>query len=333
MDDAVGTELLKCNLAIESDIQNFVGFVLTAVQDLGGNAFSATPPTLEVIQVLRNAGAGSGYPLPVELRLTDFALSVHRQDDDALPIAHLPVIPTQQKVDKLRTYLRQSTEVSDPSVLLKRNAEMTRYLNETRARTEKELEGMQRTLTQRQEELSDTMRKAETDQLTGLLNRRAYDEKLEHSYKRTVRLKGENLSLILFDLDYFKNINDEFGHQYGDEYLKKMAAAMLSVIRQDVDYAFRFGGDEFALLMFADKHIAIARALKLLSLMNNKVSIGIVSLSAERNCSTNVQDFIKRADDALYQAKHAGRGRAVYSTCEADGSSGWEAFLPEPLAT
>lgn len=330
MEDVADTELLKCNLAIESDIQNFVGFVLTAVHDLGGNAFSATPPTLEAMQNLRNAGAGSGYPLPVELRLTDATISIHWHDE-SLGIAHLPAIPHQHELDRLRTFLRQSTEISDPGVLLQRNAEMTRFLNETRARTEKEIDDMQKTLMQRQEELSDTMRKAETDQLTGLLNRRAYDEKLAYAYKRTLRSTGEKLSLILLDLDYFKNINDEFGHQYGDEYLQKMAAAMLSVIRQEVDYAFRFGGDEFALLMFADKHIASARALKLLSLMNNKVSIGIVSLSAERNCSSNVQDFIKRADDALYHAKHAGRGRVVFSTCETDGSSSWEEFLPEPL--
>ena len=97
-----------------------------------------------------------------------------------------------------------------------------------------------------------------------------------------------------------------------------------------MDFVFRFGGDEFAVLLFADKNIASARALKLLAAMNNKVSIGIVSMSAERNCSTGLQDFIKRADDALYQSKHAGRGRAVLSTCEIDGSSGWEEFLPPP---
>ena len=331
MDNSARIGLLKCNLAIESDLQNFVGFVLTTVQNLGGNAFAATSSTLELTQCLRSAGAGSGYPLPTELLLDECNLFVRWNDHDELEIARLVATPAQELIDQVRAYLRQSTEINDPSLLLARNAEMTRYLNETRTRTEKEIEDMQQTLTKRQEELSATMRKAETDQLTGLLNRRAYDEKLEQSYKRTLRLQGENLSLIFFDLDYFKNINDEFGHQYGDEYLKKMAAALLSVIRQDVDFAFRFGGDEFAVLMFADKNIARARALKLLSAMNNKVSIGIVSLSAERNCSSDVQDFIKRADDALYQAKHAGRGRAIYSTCEADGSSGWEEFLPDPL--
>lgn len=331
MEDSLATELLKSNLAIESDLQNFVGFVLTAVQDLGGNVFAATAPTLDALTHLRSAGAGSGYPLPVTLNLVESLLSVQWDGSEPLLIAHLPEMPSAQSVETLCTYLRQSTEISDPSVLLKRNAEMTRYLNETRARTEHEIEAMQKILTQRQAELSDTMRKAETDQLTGLLNRRAYDEKLDYSYKRTLRSPGEKLSLILLDLDYFKSINDEFGHQYGDQYLQKMAASMLSVIRQEVDFAFRFGGDEFALLMFADEQIAIARALKLLNLMNNKVSIGIVSMTSERNCSNSLQDFIKRADDALYQAKHEGRGRAVYATCEPDGSSHWKAFLPESI--
>jgi len=326
-------ELLQYNLAIEPDLQNFVGFVLSTVQSLGGNAFAATSTTLEIAQGLRAAGAGSGYPLPASLRLHDATLSVHWNDHDERAVVQLTRAPAAEDIDALRHYLRQSTEINDPRLLLQRNAEMTRYLNETRMRTEKEIEEMQQTLSKKQEELSATMRKAETDQLTGLWNRRAYDEKLEQSYKRTLRLKGENLSLILFDLDYFKNINDEFGHQYGDEYLKKMAAAMLSAIRQDVDFAFRFGGDEFALLMFADKYIACARALKVLGMMNNKVSIGIISISAEHNHCSDVQDFIKHADDALYQAKNAGRGRAVLATCDADGSGLWEEFLPEPIAS
>ena len=60
-------ELLKQNLAIEPDLQNFVGFILTTVKNLGGNAFAATSTTLELAKSLRSAGAGSGYPLPAEL--------------------------------------------------------------------------------------------------------------------------------------------------------------------------------------------------------------------------------------------------------------------------
>ena len=324
-------ELLKQNLAIEPDLQNFIGFILTTVKDLGGNAFTATTATLELSKRLRGAGAGSGYPLPAELLLSDCQLSVRWNEIDQLEVAHLQIPPSEEVVEKLRTYLQQSTESGDPALLLRRNAEMTRYLNETRERTEKEIEAMQQTLTKRQEELSATMRKAETDPLTGLMNRRAYDEKLDQAFKRTARQQGENLSLILFDLDYFKQINDEFGHQYGDEYLKKMAATMLTVIRQDVDFAFRFGGDEFAVLLFADKNIACAKALKVLAAMNNKVSIGIASISAQKHSNDGLQAYIKRADDALYQAKRTGRGRVVLDTCQMDGSNSWQEFLPEPV--
>lgn len=324
--------LLKCNLAVESDLQNFIGFVLSTVHSLGGNAFAATPATMALAQCLRTAGAGSGYPLPVELRLKEDTLYVGWNDHDDLRMSHLNPPPSPELIDEVRQYLRQSTEINDPSLLLKRNAEMTRYLNETRARTEKEIEAMQQTLSQKQQELAVTLHQAETDQLTGLLNRRAYDQKLEQAYKRAARLKGETLSLMLFDLDYFKNINDEFGHQYGDEYLQKMAAALLSLIRQDVDFAFRFGGDEFAVLLFANKEVARSKALALLAKMNNKVSIGVVSISAEHNDCTDVRDFIKRADDALYQAKHAGRGRAVLTTCAAGGKRTQEECVPEAIA-
>ena len=325
------TALLKCNLAIEPDLQNFIGFVLSTVQNLGGNAFAATPATLELARRLRDAGAGSGYPLPAELYLRDRTLCARWNASEDLSIAQLQSSPDADRLAQVRTHLRQSTEINDPELLLRRNAEMARFLNETRVRTEQAIEQMQHTLDQKQQELAVTLHKAETDQLTGLLNRRAYDEKLAQAYKRTTRLKGENLSLMLFDLDYFKHINDEFGHQYGDEYLKKMATAMLSVVRQDVDFAFRFGGDEFAILLFAGKDVARDKALKLLALMHNKVSIGIACMTAEHNDCADVQEFIKRADDALYQAKHAGRGRAVLTAWQGQGHV-QETYLPEPVA-
>lgn len=330
MDDGMARiGLLKQNLAIEPDLHNFVGFILIVVKNLGGSVFGSTSAALELLKDLRQAGAGSGYPLPAELLLSGCTLSVRWDDRDEKVMATLDVPPGDELIEQIRQYLQQSTEISDPALLLQRNTEMTRFLNETRERTEREIESMQQALLKQQEELSATMQKAQTDSLTGLLNRRAYDAKIDQAYRRTLRLRGENLSLILFDLDYFKNINDEFGHQYGDEYLKKMASAMMAIIRQDVDFAFRCGGDEFAVLMFADKNVACSRALQLLGSMNNKVSIGIVSISAEQNCTTDLQDFIKRADDALYHAKRTGRGRVVLSKFMSADSVAWEEYLPE----
>ncbi|MBI3523696.1 MAG: GGDEF domain-containing protein [Betaproteobacteria bacterium] len=325
-------ELLKQNLAIEPDLQNFIGFALSAVKTLRGNAFSATLGMLDVLDKLRLAGAGTGYPLPAQLVLIDKQLCVNWGDDGQMLLVELELPPAVDEVEKLLRHLRQSTESEDPALLLRRNEEMTRFLNETRERTEHELEDMQQTLARRQEELRESVRKAETDALTGLLNRRAYDERLAQAFHRTLRQPHEILSLILFDLDYFKQINDESGHQFGDAYLNKMAQAMLEAIRQDVDLAFRFGGDEFATLIFADTNIACKHALQVLASMTNKVSIGIATISADKPCDGGLEKFIHRADDALYQAKRAGRGRVVVSTCDADGKVSYQYLLPGTTA-
>lgn len=322
-------ELLKQNLAIEPDLQNFMGFILMAVKSLGGNQFAATLACLELVSNLRKAGAGSGLPLPTSLILADNRLVVQCDNGVSSSVADLETPPEAEIVEQLRLHLQQSTDIADPVLLLRRNAEMTRFLDETRIRTEKEIEIMQQTLAKRQEELGESIRNAETDPLTGLLNRRAYDEKLIAGFQRTLRQRDEVLSLILFDLDFFKQINDEHGHQFGDAYLNKMAQAMLTEIREGVDHAIRFGGDEFAILLYADKEIACKKALHVLSMMNNKVSIGIASLSADEPGERNLQKFIRRADNALYEAKRTGRGRVVVDTCHPDGNISWAQFLPD----
>ncbi|MCE5181991.1 MAG: GGDEF domain-containing protein [Betaproteobacteria bacterium] len=319
-------ELLKQNLAIEPDLQNFIGFVLESTGRLGGNPFPAAVAALALMQKLRNAGAATGYPLPASLHLADGHLLVRwGEETDATHaesrgntyarVAHLPLPPSSAVIEQLRQHLQDSTAAADPAILLQRNAEMARHLDETRARTEAELKSLQQVLEARQAELYESLRQAETDPLTGLFNRRAFDEKLSRAFRRAMRQKNEPLSLLLFDLDFFKNINDEFGHQFGDAYLNKMAASLLSVIREDVDFVFRFGGDEFAMLIFADFPLACSKAGKVLELMENKVSIGITSINQETPDGLTLEDFIRHADNALYAAKHRGRGRAVVDVC------------------
>lgn len=325
-------ELLKQNLAIEPDLRNFIGFVLESVGALGGNSFAATIAVLELMQKLRQAGAGSGQPVSANLLLQDQLLLVRwgADGDSVHRVARLDQLPLQQDaVAHLRQHLLSSTEQADPAILFQRNEEMTRYFNETRARTEKELEVLQQNLEKRQNELLDSIHIAETDPLTGLLNRRAYDDKLGQAFRHTMRQKDSPLSLILFDLDYFKQINDEFGHQYGDSYLQKMAACMLSVIRNDVDFAIRFGGDEFAIILFADYPYACAKARQVLGMMENRVSIGISTIRADTPAGLTLDQFIHRADDALYEAKHRGRGRVVVANCPLDDSSGCESYCQE----
>lgn len=312
-------EILKQNLAIEPDVQNFIQLVLSAVGELGGNSFSASLALLGVARRLRGAGAGTGYPLPVSLIIEEAYLFIRCDSGQDIALTNLRETPKGTLVEKISQRLQRSTEVTDPALLLQRNQEMMRYLDETRQRTERELAELQASLHARQQELHETMKQAETDPLTGLYNRRAFDLRLGSAFRRAMRQHDEPLSLLMFDLDHFKEINDQYGHQYGDAYLNKMAQAMLSVIRQDVDAVFRFGGDEFAMLLAADVTTACEKAEHVLHTMAGKVSIGIASISVDTPDSMDMEGFIRQADDALYEAKRAGRGQVVCSLKKQNG--------------
>lgn len=316
-------ELLKQNLAIEPDLQNFIGFVLESVTRLDGNPFAASIASLDLMQKLRNAGAGTGYPLPASLLVQDKQMVVQwgESTKSHVQLAALAHPPQAEIIEQLRRHLLNSTEAADPALLLQRNVEMVRYLDETRARTETELEALQQTLEKRQTELRESLRQAETDPLTGLLNRRAFDEKLGQAFRHTMRQKLSSLSLIMLDLDHFKQINDQFGHQSGDAYLNRMAQTLTHVIREDVDFAFRIGGDEFAMILFADHPLACNKATQILRLMENKVSIGISTINPSTPNGFTVEEFIRHADNALYEAKRSGRGRAVVELCALPDSS------------
>lgn len=323
-------ELLKQDLAIEPDLQNFIGFILESVSKLGGGVFAATIALLDLMEQLRDSGAASGRPTPVSLELRGSYLLVVWAGQHS-EIARFICPPPEQAIARLRTHLHSSTALADPALLLQRNAGMARHLDELRARTEKEIAVLQQAVENRQNELHESMRLAETDPLTGLLNRRAFDERLARAFHHTMRQKSASLSLVLLDLDHFKRINDEFGHQFGDAHLNKMAQILHSVIREDVDFAFRFGGDEFALVIFADYPLACDKARQVLQLMESKVSIGITSIDPETPDELTLDDFIRRADSALYDAKNQGRGRAVVDVHHASDNNG--SLFPRPKMT
>lgn len=144
-----------------------------------------------------------------------------------------------------------------------------------------------------------------TDDLTGLFNRRYFYRKIEEEMVRAKR-QNEKLTLILLDLDYFKEYNDTFGHLEGDRALKEVGKIILFSIREKVDSVCRYGGDEFAVILpGADiKHAdavagRIRRSIEEKKMGNIDISAGIV----EYDCENSVERFIKTADDALYEAK------------------------------
>ena len=157
-----------------------------------------------------------------------------------------------------------------------------------------------------------------TDHLTGLFNRRYLMEALAKEVQRNLR-KGGDLSLIILDIDHFKQVNDTYGHQQGDSVLQKVALLLKKELRA-YDTAARYGGEEFIAVLpdttleeagcVADRvrsSIHASRFGGALSPLSLTVSIGVAKFSSP-GCTT-VDSFIKLADDALYRAKVNGRNR------------------------
>jgi two-component system cell cycle response regulator len=307
-------KLLTQTLTIDADVRNFISFVLESVNRLGGNAFSAAVASSELADTVLG-GIINGRPLSVCLLLQGKQLLVVRDSRAQYDIATLPDVPPEKAIGQLCLYLENSTAAIDPEILLQRNAQMQRYFDETRARAEQEMETLQEALSVRQQKLLEVAHQAETDALTGLLNRRAFDERLKQQFLRAVRQRSSPLSLLFLDLDHFKQINDEFGHQAGDHYLNKTADILRKNIREDVDLVFRFGGDEFAVVLFADYPVACSKASQILVELDNKASIGIVTINQDTEDGLTLEQFIHRADAALYEAKRRGRGQVASHFC------------------
>jgi diguanylate cyclase (GGDEF)-like protein len=159
------------------------------------------------------------------------------------------------------------------------------------------------------------------DGLTGIANRRQFDRELEKEWRRMMRQKAP-LSLLLMDIDYFKKFNDHYGHAAGDDCLRVVAQTIARIIKRPGDLVARYGGEEFAVILpntneagayavaetmrFALDYLKIAHAE---SLVADHVTISLGLTSEIPDLQGNLQDFLNRADHALYHAKSAGRNR------------------------
>jgi diguanylate cyclase (GGDEF)-like protein len=158
-----------------------------------------------------------------------------------------------------------------------------------------------------------------TDPLTQLFNFRDFYEQLEHEIERTTR-HSRPLSLAIIDIDHFKGINDHYGHLEGDRVLRQLGS-YIQDWKRSTDKAFRYGGDEFAILMpeTVGKHAqeAAQRLLRhLASLPEGDASAPLCTLSigvSQFLQGEKAIDLVQRADEAVYQAKKCGRNRVVKS--------------------
>lgn len=162
------------------------------------------------------------------------------------------------------------------------------------------------------------------DGLTNIANRRMFDQKLEEEWKRLART-GRPLSLLLIDIDYFKNFNDTYGHLAGDDCLRTIGSILKNIANRSTDLAARYGGEEFAMILAeTDQQGAYAIADLIHTQVAQRkiphessglsryltVSIGLAVLHETSSIRSPI-GLIKVADEQLYKAKHQGRNKTV----------------------
>jgi diguanylate cyclase (GGDEF)-like protein len=163
------------------------------------------------------------------------------------------------------------------------------------------------------------------DGLTGIANRRSFDQTLEQEWRRAQRT-GTWLSLIMIDIDEFKKYNDNYGHGAGDECLRLVAGTIESTMRRSGDFVGRYGGEEFVVLLpECDREGAVEMAEKIRTKIKNlniphefskitgHITVSLGCKSMRYASGTSYTQLLQKADQELYQAKEQGRDRVVAS--------------------
>lgn len=185
----------------------------------------------------------------------------------------------------------------------------------------KELQKTQVELAKANEELR---RLATLDGLTGLANRRCFDEYLSSEWKRLAR-EQKPLSLILCDVDYFKYYNDCYGHQGGDDCLRQVAQVINRAVKRPADLVARYGGEEFAVILpntSAEGAVNVAQFIQeeihrlelphAQSEVSQYITLSLGVCSTIPSVNSSPEALVSRTDEALYTAKRQGRDRIVF---------------------
>jgi len=197
----------------------------------------------------------------------------------------------------------------------------TRAMEERTKSLEGELQASSQQVNELRDKLDDVRKESMTDPLTNIANRKAFDDAMESAHKAAA--DGEDVCLLMCDIDHFKKFNDTWGHQTGDQVLRLVASCLAENVKGR-DTAARYGGEEFAVLlrgtpleaatMLANQIRTTVETKKLVKkstgdiLGTITISIGVAKFTADES----VETVIRRADACLYGAKHSGRNLVIH---------------------
>jgi diguanylate cyclase (GGDEF)-like protein/PAS domain S-box-containing protein len=281
-----------------------------AYDDLVGESLSLLFPLLGTIDPKRGMANALSGRLGVNTGQVSEVIAINKAGNELAMDMGLTVV----EVDGKRVYIATLHDLTQHKIDEEKMQE-----------TIEELEAVQANLSASHEQLTlanqELSRLAHMDGLTGLANRRLFDQTLTQEWARAAR-DGKNLALVMLDVDFFKRYNDYFGHQAGDECLKRVATAMVEALHRPGDFVARYGGEEFVLILpSTDQQGAVLVVEEVLSQVRNLAIVHqtsdaakVVTLSAGIAVVLPLQGIdpcclVEAADQALYQAKHLGRNR------------------------
>ncbi len=224
-------------------------------------------------------------------------------------------------LESVSNKLTSAKSSDDLQKIMKSVVNDTTKMMEQNRKLEEQLDKSARAMDELKKDLDRVRREAMTDGLTGLANRKSFDEQIARLVNETMR-DGKTFTLLLADIDHFKSFNDNFGHQVGDQVLRLVARTLVDGVKGR-DIAARYGGEEFAIIL-PDTNIeagvyvgdSLRKALANKDVVNRStgeqlskitMSVGV----AQYYANESIESLIGRADAALYTAKHNGRNQVA----------------------